>query len=488
VIGQTNPVRQLLADYVAVERELFKRSLRDYVEEAWSVVEPGTPFSPGWHIDAICDHLEAVSGGDVQDLIINVPPRFMKSMLVSVFWPTWVWISKPETRWLTASYAQSLSIRDARRSRTLLNSYWYRQRWGHVFHLADDQNVKGRYENSRMGYRIATSVGGSATGEGGDFIIVDDPHNVKEGESDAAREATILWWNEVMATRLDNQLTGARVIIMQRVHERDLTGHEIAKDMGYEHLMLPMRYEPDRRCTTSIGFKDPRKAEGELLWEKRFPMRVVDRLERSLGVYGTAGQLQQRPAPRGGGMMLVENIKVVDRLSAPIEQAARGWDKAATEGGGCYSAGVKMARLQNGRFAVLHVRRGQWSTEKREAAMRACAQQDGVNVCIHMEQEPGSSGVDSAKATIKSLAGYAARAHRATGDKVHRAEPLAAQIEAGNVEVLRGEWNDAFFAELAVFPAGQRKDQVDAAALVFNQLALGAAGWSDFYGDEENAA
>jgi hypothetical protein len=177
-----------------VDRELAMRSLREFVRQAWHVVEPSTPFVPGWHIDAICDHLEAVMRGDIRNLLINVPPRHMKSLLVSVFWPAWEWIRHPERRWLYSSYGSHLSVRDSVKCRRLIESPWYRARWGHVFSLTSDQNAKMRFDNNRSGYRLSTSVSGAVTGEGGDRIVCDDPHKVDEVESDTVRKTVIDWW------------------------------------------------------------------------------------------------------------------------------------------------------------------------------------------------------------------------------------------------------------------------------------------------------
>jgi len=206
------------------------------------VVEPATDYKDGWHIKAICDHLQAVTDGRIRDLLINVPPRHMKSLCVSVFWPTWVWTRKPGVRWLFVSYAQRLSTRDSLKRRRLIQSPWYQKNWGPLYRLTGDQNEKTRFENSATGYCLATSVDGTNTGEGADVIVCDDPHNVRERESEVQRENVTTWWDEVMSTRLNDPNTGARVIVMQRVHEGDLSGHVLNKG-GWDHLCLPAEYE-----------------------------------------------------------------------------------------------------------------------------------------------------------------------------------------------------------------------------------------------------
>ena len=248
---------------------LCEISLRDFVDEAWPVVEPTTTLVPGWHVDAVCEHLEACTRGELRRLIINVPPRCTKSLLVSVFWPAWVWTTMPSKRWLFGSYAADLSVRDSLRRRDVILSRWYQQRWGGRFGLRYDQNQKMRFDNDRTGFRLATSTGGIGTGEGGDVIVADDPHNVIEAESDAQRRSVRRWWDQSMSTRGNDPTTVCHVVVMQRLHERDLCGHLLAQG-GYEHLCLPMEFEPARRCVTSLGWSDPRSGEAELLCPGRF--------------------------------------------------------------------------------------------------------------------------------------------------------------------------------------------------------------------------
>jgi predicted phage terminase large subunit-like protein len=288
-----------------VRAERARRRLREFVRQAWPILEPGTPYVHGWHIDAICEHLEGITQGHLHNLIINVPPRHMKSYLVCVFWPAWEWIEGPWLEYLTSSYGADLAIRDAVKSRWLIQSSWYQSRWGDRFHLAGDQNLKSRYENDHGGHRIATGVGGGATGEGGHRIIVDDPVKADDAYSDTVRQGANDWWDNTMSTRGNDPKTVARVIIMQRLAEDDLTGHVLEK-MGqggeqYEHLCLPARYEP-RHTVTCLGWKDPRAEPGALLWPERFGEEELGRLEVTLGEMGTAGQLQQRPAPAGGAI------------------------------------------------------------------------------------------------------------------------------------------------------------------------------------------
>jgi predicted phage terminase large subunit-like protein len=461
----------------ALSAERARRRLRLFIEQAWPVVEPASPFVAGWHIDAIADHLEAVTAGEIRALVINMPPRHMKSLTVSVFWPVWEWATNPERRWLFASYALSLSIRDSLKCRRLIESPWFQERWADRFQLTSDQNVKARFDNNHTGYRIATSVGGAATGEGGDRIVVDDPHNVQEAESEAVRSATLTWWDEVMSTRLNDPKTGAKVIVMQRCHERDLSGH-VLEQGGYQHLCLPAEFD-GRRTVTSIGWSDPRRQQGELLWPARYGRPELDALKRALGSYGTAGQLEQRPAPRGGGLFQRQWFPIVTALPASGLEWCRFWDVAGTEHGGDFTVGTKVARSRDGVYYVVDVQRGQWSAGEVEQRMVQAATMDGPHVRIREEREPGSSGKAVIATRTKTLAGYDYRGVPATGQKEIRWQPFAAQAEAGNVKLLKGGWVDDWLRELEVVPFAEHDDQADSAAGAFNDLTIGTV---DGYG------
>ncbi len=296
------------------EREACEESLLEFIQRGWKYIDPAK-FVSNWHLEAIAEHLQAVTDGQIQRLVINVPPRTSKSSLCSVAWPAWTWaqpgkfpLSGPQVQFLSASYAHTLSLRDSVKTRRLIQSAWYQGYWGDRFQLTSDVNTKHRFENSKGGYRLATSVDGTTTGEGGDIIILDDPHKAgRDSESETIRINTLTWWDEVMSTRLNDQSTGAYVIVMQRLHMEDLSGHVLGRDTGWVHLMLPMEYDQTRRCVVQLNgekfWEEPREENGELLDNVRFSAPVVEKLKRDLGSYAAAGQLQQLPAPRGGGLI-----------------------------------------------------------------------------------------------------------------------------------------------------------------------------------------
>ena len=292
-----------------VDQEFAERSLWEFTRQMWPWVDP-SHFRDAWHIGAICELLEAVSAGEIRRLLINIPPRCSKSSIVSVMWPAWSWIKRPELSFMASSYAQSLSTRDSVKCRRVIDSPPYKQRWGDRFKLTSDQNTKIRFDNDKHGYRLATSVGGALTGEGASCIVVDDPINVVEASSETVRRATLEWWDESMSTRLNDPETGAYVIIMQRCHHQDLSGHVLEKG-GWEHLCLPARYEQNH---PHVSARDRRSADGELLCPERFSERSIRQLETDLGTYGcTPGESPVLMADLS--LRPISEVKVGDKVA-----------------------------------------------------------------------------------------------------------------------------------------------------------------------------
>ena len=460
------------------------KTLAGFVREAWHVLEPGNAHLHGWHIDAICAHLEAVADGRINRMLINVPPGTMKSLIVSVFWPAWEWgpCGRPSLRYLTTSYSETYAKRDSRRMRDLVTSEWYRRLWPEIeLHRAAELS----FENTKRGAREGMPFQ-SLTGGRGDRVIIDDPHSTETAESEAERARTTRIFRESVPTRLIDPARSAIVVIMQRLNERDVSGQILALGLGYVHLMLPMEFEPERRCETTIGFRDPRSYDGELLFPERFPREVIERDKRVMTAYAVAGQYQQRPAPREGGLFKRVNFVVVD-AAPPAKKIARAWDFAgSTKRAGNdpdWTAGVRMLVDHEGVFYIDHVARFRDTPGIVRQNVMATASQDGSGCYIRIPQDPGQAGKAQAEDFVRALAGYMVTALPVTGDKETRAKPLAAQSEIGNVRLVRGAWNDAFLDEIEMFPAGAHDDQVDAAADALRDLVGNASniGMIEFY-------
>ena len=493
--------------------EAGQRSLRYFVNLAWPLVEPGTVFRSNWHIDAICEYLEAQTAGEIPKLLINIPPRHMKSLTVAVFWPCWEWLTNPSTRWLFASYAGQLATRDsvkcrsiiesqglrgARGDLTLLERVGYRgllRLLGQEWELAADQNQKTRFENTARGHRISTSVGGSATGEGGDRLVIDDPHKADEVQSDVMRESVLEWHDQTWTTRRNDPNTSTMTIIMQRLHEKDLAGHVIEKG-GWVHLCLPAEYEPKHPFVTPPGVEirggrvlrgDERTEPGELLWPSHVGEDVIAELQGLLGSYGYSGQFQQRPTPAEGGIFkrswwrfydpaLLADGHIATRLG--LTRVYTTWDTALKEKTSSdYTVGIAWGEAGANRY-VLRLVRGRWSLVETihqavsmEAWLREHAMADAV---VQHYVENAAMGPDLISALKHRVQGVTKLT--ADVDKQARAFAVTPAIEAGNV-LLPGvqasdgsgydpagtpDWVQALVEECGAFPNGANDDQVDA--------------------------
>lgn len=468
---------------IQARREAASRSLVSFVKMAWHVLEPGAPYIHGRHIDVIAEHLEAVHRGEIRRLLINVPPGAMKSLLCGVFFPAWEWgpMNRPDLRYVGVAHEQGLGVRDNLKCRRLIESPWYQNTWGDRVSLVKDQNEKLNFENTARGFRqVATPS--NVTGKRGDRVICDDLLSAENANSEAIREGVNRWYRESLPTRLNKPSESAIVNIMQRLHERDASGLIMGEELGYETVVIPMRFEPDRTFHTSLGPVDWRTDHGELMFPDRFPEDVVSELEKTLGSYGAASQLQQRPAPREGGLFKSSWFEVIDALPAGNPSRVRAWDLAATKKAGTnnpdWTAGLRMARYPDGTFVIENVRRLRGSPLEVEQAVMQTAQLDGTGVIVRMTQDPGQAGKAQAEQFVRKLAGLPVVTKPATGDKATRATPAAAQAEVGNIKILRtgdkdqDAWIQPFLDEIALFPAGAHDDQVDTLADAVNELAL----------------
>ena len=455
---------------ISVEREYCRRSLANFAKRAWHVLEPSAELKWGWCLDAICEHLEAVTRGHISQIVINVPPGTMKSLLTSVIWPAWEWgpCNMPSKRFVGVAHSEKLSLRDNMKCRRLIESDWYQRLW--PIELVQDQNAKGKFENTSTGLREAVAFTG-ITGIRGDRVVFDDPHSVSAANSPDViyRDSTL--FRESIPTRINND-ESAIVIIMQRLNQADVS--QVAIDLGYDHLCIPMRYDPENTTESPIGWVDPRTEPDELMFPERFAEDHVAMLERSLGPFAVAGQLQQRPVPREGGLFKRDWFNMVDDIPAGTV-FCRGWDVAATarskNARADYTAGVKLGLTPQGRYIIAHAVRAQIDASAVDGFLSDIAKVDGPLCQISFPQDPGASGKFKAQEVVKTLAGFRVHTSAETGSKQDRADAFASQARIGNVDVLRGVWNDAYFDEMCIFPGGEHDDQVDATSRAFMCLA-----------------
>ena len=469
-------LRTALLDATAFESHLCRFSFYDFVLHFWDTVVPD-PYVGNWHIEFLCNELqtmaERVFRGEPYpyDLIVNIPPGTTKSLICSIMFPAWVWARMPAARFICGSYAYDLALDLSRKCRDVIQSERYVRLFGDV-QLRDDQNTKGAFANSAGGERFATSTGGNVTGRHGHFILVDDPLNPKEAASDVELTAANRWLEETLPTRKVDKLVCPTILIMQRLHVNDPTGALLEKaargTINVRHVCLPA--ELGGRAAVRPRALKANYVDG-LLDPRRMPRPVLARMREALAEYGYAGQFDQSPIPRGGGMFRVDMFVIVPD-PGKVTKAIRFWDKAGSvKKGAKYTVGVKLGMTADRRVVVMDVVRGQWEAAERERMIKNTAIMDGKAVLVGVEQEPGSGGLESAQNTVRNLMGWRVKLDRPTGDKTDRADPYAYQVNSGNVQVVNAIWTKAYIEELRYFPMLSTKDQVDSSSGAFNMLA-----------------
>lgn len=523
-----DPAKLLLTEQ-RITAELAKRQNRkkqsqrggliEFVRYFWKVLEPNTPFVEGWPLEAICQHLEAVHFGEITRLLINVPPGFMKSLLTDVFFPAWIWgpMNEPHTRFVTFSYASSLTQRDNGKFRDLLISPEFKELWGSRLEVKT-VGVE-RVSNDHTGWKFASSVGGVGTGERGDYVILDDPINVKDAESETVRNETNRWFRESMSNRLNDMDKSAIVIIMQRVHEDDVSGLILSSGMDYVHLMIPMEFDETRCCETDIGWIDPRTIDGELAWPDRFSADVVETMQKNLGPYAYAGQYDQAPTPRGGGIFKREWWQVwepkdgkfpqFDYIVASLDSAFT--EKEENDPSGMTVWGVWTDIEGTGQFdpdtgkiwrrpgpgigqpkvmlikawrkhlemhgTVVEQERDESYRQWRRRAERqwglcewvaeTCRFRNAegviVGTCDKLLIEAKASGISAAQEIQRLYGndGWVTQLEQVKGDKVARAHSVVPLFSNGLVYAPDKEFAELVIDEMAVFPKGRYKDLTD---------------------------
>lgn len=491
-------IKQAVDDPFNSMRALVKDSLYNFIRYFWDTYCPEAPFEENWHIKAVCDELEIVARRVANketkeyDLLFNQPPGTTKTATISIFFPVWCWTNWFWLRFITSSHSASLSLESAEYSRDIVRSDKFQKMFPDLDIKADKDNksnfrvvkVKRDSEGRNIGVingggRVSTSVDARIMGFHGDILIWDDLIDAKRAFSPVELKSACDYLDTGLSTRKTSKRVSTMIGMMQRLGEGDPTDHLLKKKgKKIRHICLPGEI---------INYKEQLKpAEFEkyyvdgLLDPRRLSWTELTDMESELGQYGYAAQVGQKPTKPGGGMFKVDHFQTVLTMppSVSILRTVRYWDKAGTDEkelkkgkDACYTAGVKMSLLANGKWLISDRIKGRWAADERERIIRETAEADGQEVTIWIEQEPGSGGKESAEATIKNLAGFVCHAELPQGDKVRRADPYSVQVNIGNVMLLKGEWNEDFKKEHENFPFSKYKDQVDAAGGAFNQLA-----------------
>jgi predicted phage terminase large subunit-like protein len=503
-----------------VQAERCRRSFAFFCRKAWPLIDPA-PLVWGWHLDAICLHLEVmfrawlVARGrarvaiakaivaQLRKLIINIPPGHAKSMIVSVLFPAWAWALDPRWQVLTASHDMALALRDAVKSRELMDTNWYQdnftwwrrepggplERW----RFASDQNVKSYYKNTAQGHRLCLSVG-SGTGWRGDWLLIDDPLKADDAYSDKLRAEVIRWKTETMSSRFNDLATACEVLIMQRLHEEDLSGYLLGRG-GWDHLRLPTEFDPERRSRTSIGWEDPRTEEGELLFPEKFSRAVVDEIKSpgsGMGELAFAGQHNQHPSPVEGHMFRLgwwRFWRYPDEPSVPeleprtvVVPRDVAWERVAISldctfkdtKASDFVCGGKWGQVGPNRF-LLHLI---WDRMGFGATCFALEDLIGKGPALSEifieDKANGSAVIETFRIKFPAVIPI-----EPAGGKQARAAATSSTVEAGNVLLpLHASWRERYMAEHAAFPNGKNDDSVDMQSQLLNRWRTGQVAWA----------
>lgn len=451
-------------------QQLLTTHFSTFLAKVFATVDPGATYLPGWHIDLIAEYLHAAEQGEITRLIINMPPRALKSITTSVAWPAWLLGHNPSRRIITASYSSNLSTKHSVDTRLVMQQPWYQECYPNT-RLSNDQNEKHKFTTTSRGYRMATSVGGTLTGEGGNFLIVDDPLSAAQGQNKAARDYANSWFKHTFATRLDDKRSGVIILVMQRLHAEDLTAFLLGMG-GWEHLCLPAIAET--RTIHTIGKKTIIREVDDLLHPSREDAELIDRAKRELGSNAFVAQYQQNPLPPESEIVKKWWIKRYDTkpwaCKTQCNAIIQSWD-TAIKASNHHDASVCLTfgQMQNSKGEEVHylldavVMRAEYPELRRAFLSQAEKwQPDGILI------EDKASGQqllqDMRKETKLSLI-----ACKPSKDKAMRLQTAALTMEAGRFALPEeAPWLFALEEELFHFPNHPHDDQVDALTQYLN--------------------
>jgi len=493
--GATSAVNDILAQYgrvtlptfSEVRAERMRRSLAEFVKEAWHIIEPATPLIWNWHLDAICEHVQALVTGGLSrnNLIINVPPGSMKSTIISVCTPAWIWIRRPSYRAVFSSGNRRVTSRDSVKCRMILESNWYRTTFGIAWKFREDQNEKLSYTNTETGTRVAATVRERIIGERYNGLWCDDPLDAQDANSVAEVTTVNTWWDTSWSNRVADEKTSTRCLIMQRLRENDPTGHLLERESQYwELLRIPQEWEEAQRRTTSLGWSDPRHVEGELMFPERFSAEGLAKEKVTLGQSGYEGQHQQRPSSLAGEIFKRGYAQFIFPGAIPpaaYRQRVISWDTASkVKQENDYSVSLVGDEFDRGVLISSCIRaKMKYPALKETAKLQAQMSLRGVNALLIEDSSAGQQLIPELQTTT-SLPIVPCP----TGglDKVAKAWPVVPYWESSRVffpcdiDGVPEPWVSIFLEELYSFPKAPHDDQVDAFVQLLAYLLRSSGG------------
>jgi len=493
-----------------LEAKAYEGDLISFVRYVWPIVEPAIPFVEGWALSAIADHLQAVTRGEIRRLLINVPPGFSKSLLTDVFWPAWEWgpQNHPSYRYVCASYSNHLTERDNMRCRHVVMNERYQRLWGNRFRISNEQFTKVKFANDKTGWKLATSTGGIGVGERGDRFIIDDANNTMLMESEAVRYTTNMWFTEVVPDRLNNPKESAIVVIQQRLHEEDVSGVALDRDLGYTHLCIPMEYvphgfvngydadgkirtfdtwDPEAEKPVKLFWKDPRTVEDEPAWPERFGPEQINEIRNAKGPYAWAGQYQQTPEVRGGSIIRrdywtnweEEKYPDLEYILASVDTAYT--EKQENDASALTVWGMFRDANQNPKIIMLYAWQEKLEIHKLVQRIIDTCTVDKRPITHPRFQvdklliEAKASGL-SVSQEIRRIIGFNGLFGidlinpTKQGDKVARAHSVLHLFSDGMIYAPIRKWSDEVINQCAVFPKGSKDDLVDSTTMALRYL------------------
>jgi len=456
-----------LAEYEALLRADFAW----FAARAFCELNPQTNFASNWHFLVIAAKLSSVLEGRIGRLIVNVPPRYLKSHLASVSFPAWCLGHNPSLQILCVSYAQDLADKLSRDCRRIVTSHWYQRLF--PARLSPRHQAVPEFETTQQGGRLATSVGGVLTGRGADIIVIDDPLKPEEALSQAQRRAANEWFDHILYSRLNDKQKGAIILIMHRLHEDDLVGHVLAQE-DWEVVRFPAIAEEDERhvIDTLAGPREFTRQQGEALHPEREPLAMLEQIRRTIGEYNFAGQYQQAPAPLGGGLVKAAWFRhyTQDELPAKFDRVVQSWDTAskATELSDfsvCTSWGILGKDLY-----LIDVLRRRMEYPELKRSVREQYERLRPSVVLIEDKASGTQLIQELVADGL----YAVTRYQPQSDKVMRLHAQTAMIENGFVHLPNAApWLAQYLHEITTFPNGRHDDQVDSTAQLLDWFKRG---------------
>lgn len=457
-----------------IKKALAEKVFYQFVRQAWQWIDPN-PYQDNWHIKFLCDHIQAFHENKIENLGINIPPGFAKSLLSSVLYPAWVWVNKPNFRFLTGSNASDLAIRDCRKARILLASEWYQNNWGDRWSFKSDENTKSSYENNQGGFRNVFSIQGHVTGFRGDERLFDDPHDAKFSNNIDRLKSDCGWYDMVFSSRSDPLKPSKTLIIMQRLSPDDLIGHIKNKNMeNWTFVSLPWEFELDNKCKTIIG-EDIRIKDGEYLWNNERVIKNMDSLKKQLGSFGAAGQLQQRPFAAGGNIFKQDKWKYYDNSSKPkYEYKICSLDSAWKVGNENDRSVCTTWGIYNGNAYLDDMWADRVSYPDLKVILHNIAITHNPSIIF---VEDAASGIAIVQEMLRTT-NLPIQPIRPVGDKVVRAHAITTYIEQGRVFLPKDHpMLLDYLNEMSSFPKAKHDDIVDSTTMALSQIFK-------YYGDD----